>query len=525
MGAIIFFTWHTLKTGHNVAYQEIAVARGNVVRQIAASGPVKPAQNVDLSWQVGGKIIQTNVNVGDSVSAGQVLAALDSAELANQLAQAQANIESAQASLDQLVAVQDAANQKLTELQNGARPQQIELQQNAVSQANLSLNNLYSNSLVTINDAYTKAQDAVNNQTKAVYTNFNDIYSKLSFLTNNQQLEIDLGNQKMIVKDDLNSWQKEMAALPPSSDNTSIDAELANAQKYLGDIEKYLSLVFDTVNASVNLSQTSENGLKSAVTGARAENSAALSEINGQIQAISAAKIAADSAQKQLDLLLAGAQAEDIAAQQATVRSAAASVEAQQARIDQARAQADAIRIQLGKNSLISPISGVITRQDAKIGQIATPGQAVISVNSDTKNEIEIRLSETDVADIKVGDEARVTVDAYGDSQKFGAKIIAIDPAATADGAIMDYKVRLQFDENYSAIKAGMTANAEIAAQEKDNVLLLPQNVLIRKNDLYFVILPDLSQKQVQVGLLGMDGNAEIISGLSPGDKVISYGK
>ncbi|MBN1977171.1 MAG: efflux RND transporter periplasmic adaptor subunit [Anaerolineae bacterium] len=72
------------------------------VGPIAANGTLKPAQQVLLSFGVGGTVESVEVEVGEHVEAGQVLAALDDAELARAVAQAQVELESAQARLAQL---------------------------------------------------------------------------------------------------------------------------------------------------------------------------------------------------------------------------------------------------------------------------------------------------------------------------------------------------------------------------------------------------------------------------------------
>ena len=78
-----------------------------------------------------------------------------------------------------------------------------------------------------------------------------------------------------------------------------------------------------------------------------------------------------------------------------------------------------------------SPISGIITRQDAKIGEIASAGVSMISIISDKQFEIESNIPEADIVKIKVGNEAKLTLDAYGDDLVFAARVISINPAET----------------------------------------------------------------------------------------------
>ncbi len=80
--------------------QLVTVTRGPLTETISAEGTVAAAQTDDLSFGASGTVTAVNVSAGDKVTAGQVLATLDSASLQSDVDQAQSNLADAQATLD-----------------------------------------------------------------------------------------------------------------------------------------------------------------------------------------------------------------------------------------------------------------------------------------------------------------------------------------------------------------------------------------------------------------------------------------
>ncbi len=90
------------------------------------------------------------------------------------------------------------------------------------------------------------------------------------------------------------------------------------------------------------------------------------------------------------------------------------------------------------------------------------------------------------------------------------------------------YKVTLMFVQNDSRIRSGMTANLEILTHEMDNVLEIPYRAVIDNDGSTTVRLVNQDGKTyttvpVTVGLKGSDGTIAVLSGLSAGDKVVTY--
>lgn len=498
-----YLTWYLVQdskfnSGNNLVYRETIVQRDSVINEVKATGIVQPASDVNLAFERSGKITAVKVRVGDVVSAGQILATLDSADLVVSAAQARANLLAAQAQLEQL--------------KNGTRPEEIAIAQNTLQQNKENLKSIYDSALVIITDAYAKSDDAIRNSTDSMFINPNSDSPRLNFLNSNSSLENAFVFQRQIINNDLKVWQSELEQLKSSSDPIAIETEISKIEQYLNDVRTYLSQASDMVTASINLPSATVNTYRTSLNLSRNSITGVTNAINSIKQNLTNQKIAIDQSQKQLDLKLAGARSEDIAAQTA--------------RVTQAQAALDAINLQMSKSALRAPFNGTVVKVDAKVGAIATAGLPVIYLISNNKFEVETRVSEDVVAKLKTGDDASITLDALREDKVFPSKIISIDPTPTSNTkGETGYRLRLQFIDDDPNIKNGMTANIKIVIDNKSNVLCLPKEAIIRKNLDYYVINEEKQQQQIQVGLIGSDGKVEVVSGLKEGDKVLILGQ
>jgi len=143
--------------------------------------------------------------------------------------------------------------------------------------------------------------------------------------------------------------------------------------------------------------------------------------------------------------------------------------------------------------------------------------------------EIQTYVSEADIAKIKVGQPAIISLDAYGNQTKFDATVTAVDPAETIANGFPTYKTTLQFVKEDERIKSGMTANVGISTATKLNVVIIPVSAIISKNNDKFVLVdtgqPSPDQRKIETGLVGDNGQVEVISGLGQGDRVVNFGQ
>ena len=108
------------------------------------------------------------------------------------------------------------------------------------------------------------------------------------------------------------------------------------------------------------------------------------------------------------------------------------------------------------------------------------------------------------------------------------ASVIAIDPGATVTNGVSTYKTTLEFNKPDSRIKTGMSASVLITDQTHTGVLVIPQTAVVTKGSQEFVLTEagnaKTQQTQIQTGILDLNGNVEVTSGLTQGQMVASFG-
>lgn len=482
-------------------YQFVAVTQGTITEVVSVTGNTTPIQSLDLSFPAGGTIAAVYKNAGDSVNAGDVLVQLDTSGLRAQLAQAQAAVDAAQATLEGL--------------QAGPTPQAVQVSQAALASAQQSLANTYTSIPDAVTDAYAKANDAVRNQISAFYNNPDSNNPQLSFSVSDSQIVNNAQAERVQVGDELGEWETEIGALSSSTASlpTSTLADtLQDASNYLSDVAAMLNTDATAVVDESGLSDSTTEAYKTDVTDAITEVNGAASAINTIQQNIASEQAQVAQAQAALAQTLAGSTAQAIAAQQAQVA--------------QAQANVQSIDVQIANDTLSSPIAGVVTVQNAKVGELATAGEVVTSIISGNDFEVDAYVPETDIGKVAVGNPVDMTFDAFP-GETFEGQVFYIDPAETIESGVVDYLVKVSFNTPDPRIKSGLTANLNIDTQTDHNALILPQYAIIQNaSGTYVDVLQHGAETQIPVtlGIRDDSGNVEILSGVTAGEQVINVG-
>ncbi|MDO8429945.1 MAG: efflux RND transporter periplasmic adaptor subunit [bacterium] len=477
-------------------YDFFIIKKGDVIQEVSVTGRVKAAQDVNLAFEKSGRLSRINVEVGDEVRVGQILLQQDNADLAAQLSASRATLKSQEA--------------KLSELLRGTRQEEINVQEVKVLNAKTSLDDSKKVLMDRLRDAYLKSDDAIRAKADQLFNNIESASPTLIFTPSSSQFKNEIEDSRVTVGNVLSSWEVSLNKLTISSDLVDY---VWVAKASLGQIKIFLdkvSLTLSTLSINTNLTQATIDSWKSDVSTGRTNVSTATINLSTAEESWRSSESALALAEKELVLEKAGTIEEQINAQKANVDKAAADVQNYEA--------------QLSKTYLRSPINGIVTKIDAKAGEIVSASAEIISVISGDKFQIEVNIPEADIAKIKIGDEANLTLDAYSNDDIFLAKVIKIDPAETMIEGVATYKTTLQFANSDSRVKSGMTANVDIVTAKAENAIFIPQRALLTKDGNKFVRVlegNEVKEAMVKVGIKGLVGY-EILEGLKENDKVIT---
>ena len=245
------------------------------------------------------------------------------------------------------------------------------------------------------------------------------------------------------------------------------------------------------------------------VNTARTNIGTVLTSVNTLAQTIASQKIVVARIQDELALKRVGATPEQLAAAEADVRRAEGQIAVVQAQIE-----ATIIR---------APFAGVITRHDAKVGEIAPPNITLISLISAQRFAIDANVPEVYIGRIRIKNSVAITLDAFP-GERFSGSVTAVDPAETIIDGIANFKITVGFDNEVPDIKSGLTANLAIETIKKEGVLLLPQTAVLENNQGVFVQKEEndtVRNVPITIGIRGKGGMVEVLSGVYEGEEVL----
>ena len=201
----------------------------------------------------------------------------------------------------------------------------------------------------------------------------------------------------------------------------------------------------------------------------------------------------------------------------------------------------------LAETTITAPMSGVVVGEPKPAGTMAVQGNSnptvIMRIADTSKKQIMAKIDETDIGNIKVGQDATFTVDTYT-NQTFTAHVSKISQTDTSNtwdtngtstssssssssASVIYYYVTLDVDDPDDVLRLGMTARVEINTAEKEDALVVPIAALKTNDNGSYVLRVNTSGQTEQVPVttgIYSDEYVEILSGLSEGDSVsVSY--
>lgn len=447
----VLLGWWLFFSGNGAApsFETATIERGSVLRVVSETGTVDAADDVQLAFTSSGRIALVAISKGESVSTGEVLVRIDSAQAAANLAQAQAALRAAEARASS---------------GGDTRTQVMQQHDELVASA---YRRLLSTDLAPVpeSSAYTAQPPALS----GLYDGLEGSYR----LRVNRDLT-SLGNYTMRTFGLETTGPFEVSRTQPTP---------------LGTRGLYISFpdelaAYDDTIWNIAIPNTS--------------SSSYLANYSAYQEAL-----------RMRDRALADA-------------SNAPVLEAD---IDQARATVVAAEAALAQTRIVAPFDGIVTAVSATAGEIAAPGTPVVSLISANRFEITVEIPEDDVLGVNAGDRAEVVFDALGD-EVLEAEVTYVAPAGTSVEGGVSFEVVLQFIGEDPRVRAGLTADVDIYADSREDVLVVPVRAIIEEEGQRYVRVMEgetaYRRVPVTVGLRG-GGFYEITGGLVGGERVITF--
>lgn len=463
------------------------VKKTDLSQEISLTGKVKAAESVSLSFERAGRIFSVNRKSGEEVREGTVIVSLDNSGLEAELAKAEAAVKSAESNLGKVL--------------SGTRPEEISVQNAVVENAKLSLDIAERDLADKLTDSKGKTNEIINNKIDRFFTN-PKTDPNLNFNIDDYALETRIESNKRLIEEKISAWNitEGVANQVPAAMETLTA---------IRDISDKLLLAFEN-DISTFYSQSTLDKWKTETAEARASVSSSATAITTAREKYVAALNAFAVAEKDLVLKVSGYTSFE--------------KESAYANLESARAAVESVKAEIRRGMIISPISGILGKIGVIKGETVSAGTEVGAVISDKKFQIDAYVPEADIAKIKLGNLAKITLDSYGSDVVFDASIISIDLGETIVDGVTAYKAVIEFANEDERIMSGMTANVDVIGERKAQVIAVPQRAIISNDGRKFLNVlkdKDIVRVEVKTGFKGSDGYVEIINGISEGEKVV----
>ncbi len=449
------------------------VRAGTITATVNATGSIEPEAEVSLTFGLAGTINEVNVARGQTVTAGDVLATLNTEELALAVQQARDALEVLRLTLAQrqnlapstatLAAAQadiDAAEANKAVAEGNLAAAQAALQQTQAQKSQLltgPTNSEIAAAEADISAAY--VQEKL----------WQDRYDRL-------------------IQGELLGWPEEEAR---ANLEAAIKAHLA-AQARLQDIQA------GARPADIQLADAAIANAQAAVQSAQA--------------AVTVAEANIARAEAAYQKLLEPVSVDDLAILEAQVRSGETNLALAELRFEESQ--------------IVAPIDGKVATVFISPGEQAVPGSPAIIIVNEGAFHITVNVDEIDIDQIVVGQPVEITLDAISDVVIAGS-IADIAPTPQTAGGVITYLVTINItDTGDLNLRPGMSANASVVVEEVSDVLMVPNWAirLDRETGEAYVSVQrgENSFEEVKV-VTGLRNElySEVLSGLDEGDVVV----
>jgi len=460
--------------------QLVTVVKGDLTVSVSGSGNIEVANEATLTFGSGGRVDKLNVEEGDVVSKGDVLARLDTSTLELAHTQATVALTQAQLAVTQAQLAEQTAEYNLKKTKDTKDALELALFNAQINTQTAKYNLEKTRDLYTWTDIKVAQADVDESEEYLEYC-IKKLYEYLPIILDEEGREV----------------------YPKIEDDFTEPPGYKVWQDRIIHAQSRLNSAKDRLEAMQSGRDTEETAIKR--------------------KQLEAAEMAEAQAEKNLNDLR-----EDIAIQKLQLEAAKQATEQTRQSVELAQQSLAEAQKQLDEATITAPFGGVVASVSVKEGNIipspTVSPKAIVYLVDLSSMKLIAELDEIDLPDIELNQEAIITIDALPDAT-FKGKVASINPVPTQAGGIVLYKVKIGFDvPDGSRLRVGMSASVDIITAKRSDVLLVPSRAIGKNSQgepiAKVMINEQIQERPVTIGISdGLD--TEIIDGLDEGELVM----
>lgn len=502
---------------------------GAIEQKITATGVVAAqiGAKVNIGSQISGRIKRLPADVGSVVRARQVVAEIDSPDLAAQVQQQVQNVEVAQATLVQAESrlqqalltarlTSDQTREQIREAESALKGSRERLQ---MSEATAQMQPTQTSSeiaraqaaLSTARSHERQVKQTVNLTLQQAQTTIDDARAEsenVLALRKRQESLLEKGFISAQEVDDTRTRQKQALS------------RLENAQAALNITREKTQADLEAARDQVLQAQAT---LESARSG-RFQDTMREAEMRSARQTV---------AQAEASVALRKTGRTEDSIRKRAVEEARSAVTQSQASLRQAKALLDYQKAQLDKAIIRSPINGTVLSIAAQQGETVAAGfsvQTLITVADLNRLEVRAYVDETDVGRLRLGLPAEVRVESHQD-RVFHGRVTKVAAASTLKDNVVTYETTIAIDDANGLLRPDMTADVTLVLGRTANILIVPTEAVhrdVKQSVVYVLHRKKQGKERVETRTIttgAQDGNfTQIATGLGAGEEVVLAG-
>ncbi|MFA4953898.1 MAG: efflux RND transporter periplasmic adaptor subunit [Patescibacteria group bacterium] len=569
---------------------EYVVAARDVSAGTSVSGTIRPVRSATLTVQAQGEVTAVYVAEGDAVKDGDVLLRIDARSQQNQVAQAESRYRAAVAS--RAVTELSGLAQTKAQLQSAlaqARAQQASAQANLNNFTDKDTSSLQvANLQEQVAQAEASLRSAQNNLKSLQDYDTSTLQVTIAdFAVDQAQLNLQMAQTRLAVLQSRDVTATQLAQL--QSQVTQAQSSLRIAELRLQESSKNPQASDESITIleeQVRQAQATLAVAQSNLDNAASDNKASQSDIDLQRMQVQLSEVSlsnaeanykvsvAGAAQKKLQVASAqeqvkqaesslvmarnnlastqkanGARPNDLETLKAQVEQADAAMTLAQAnlsgyadtqrrttlQLQSAQEQENQAALTLSAQKLLldnyvvkAPWDGTVLAVNVSVGDMATPQTSVAKVAQTSAWNVEAYVDEVDILNIKLGQEALVSIDPYPGKEFAGTVSYLGKTLVKTPEGLNAYALKIRLTTPPATLVDGMSGDATVILSTASGVLAVPVESLLNESGKKYVMLITTNARdkavttktEVSTGLEG-DEYVQVTSGLKAGDRIL----